>query len=201
MDRRVVKTRKAITEAFIGLLEERDFEQITINDIADRADVNRGTVYLHYTDKFDLLDQSIETYLQQLVESCMVEGPTTPMTIKDALLRTFRYLEQHAPVYSTLLTRKGIPAFRNRLMTLLIQGVEEQVDACGIHKGLNREITIQFLASAAAGLLEWWIMNSMPYPAEEIAEELISMLELHLIVPSSIKDQLTGPPQKRHHAK
>ncbi|MGP3787679.1 TetR/AcrR family transcriptional regulator [Paenibacillus sp. 1A_MP2] len=183
MDRRVVKTRKAITGAFIGLLEERDFEQITINDIADRANVNRGTVYLHYTDKFDLLDQSIETYLQQLVESCMVESPTTPMTIKDALLRTFRYLEQHAPVYTTLLTRKGIPAFRNRLMTLLIQGVEEQVDACGIHKGLNREITVQFLASAAAGLLEWWIMNSMPYPAEEIAEELISMLELHLILP------------------
>ncbi|MGC5776359.1 TetR/AcrR family transcriptional regulator [Paenibacillus pabuli] len=186
MDRRVVKTRKAITDALIGLLEARDFEQITINDIADRADVNRGTIYLHYTDKFDLLDQSIETYLQQLVDSCMVESPTTPMTIKEALLRTFRYLEQHASVYTTLLTRKGIPAFRNRLMVLLIQGVEEQVDACGIHKGINREITVQFLASAAAGLMEWWIMNSMPYPAEEIVEELMSLLELHLVLPSSV---------------
>lgn len=187
MDRRVVKTRKAITDAFIGLLEEQDFEQITINEIADRADVNRGTVYLHYTDKFDLLDQSIEMYLQQLVESCMVESPTTPMTVKEALLRTFRYLEQHAPVYTTLLTQKGIPAFRNRLMKLLIQGVEEQIDACGIHKGINREITVQFLASAATGLLEWWIMNSMPYPAEQIVEELMSLLELHLILPSQVK--------------
>ena len=176
MDRRVVKTRKAITEAFMGLLEERDFEQITINDIADRANVNRGTVYLHYTDKFDLLDQSIETYLQKLMESCMVESPTTPMTIKEALLRTFRYLEQHAPVYTTLLTQKGIPAFRNGLITLLIQGVEEQIDACGIHKGINREVTVQFLVSATAGLLEWWIMNSMPYPAEEIVEQLMSLL-------------------------
>ncbi|RAW11322.1 TetR/AcrR family transcriptional regulator [Paenibacillus taichungensis] len=199
MDRRVVKTRKAITDAFIGLLEEQDFEQITINEIADRANVNRGTVYLHYTDKFDLLDQSIETYLQQLVESCMVESPTTPMTVREALLRTFRYLEQHAPVYTTLLTQKGIPAFRNRLMKLLIQGVEEQIDACGIHKGINREITVQFLACATAGLLEWWIMNSMPYPAEQIVEELMSLLELHLIVPSSIK--MTGPTQKRHHVK
>ncbi|QOS76882.1 TetR/AcrR family transcriptional regulator [Paenibacillus sp. JNUCC31] len=187
MDRRVVKTRKAITDAFIGLLEEQDFEQITINEIADRANVNRGTVYLHYTDKFDLLDQSIETYLQQLVESCMVESPTTPMTVREALLRTFRYLEQHAPVYTTLLTQKGIPAFRNRMMTLLIQGVEEQVDACGIHKGINREITVQFLACASAGLLEWWIMNSMPYPAEQIVEELMSLLELHLILPSQVK--------------
>jgi len=187
MDRRVVKTRKAITDAFIGLLEEQDFEQITINEIADRANVNRGTVYLHYTDKFDLLDQSIETYLQQLVESCMVESPTTPMTVKDALLSTFRYLEQHAPVYTTLLTQKGIPAFRNRLMNILIQGVEEQVDACGIHKGINRDIKVQFLACASAGLLEWWIMNSMPYPAEKIVEELMSLLELHLILPSQVK--------------
>ena len=187
MDRRVIKTRKAIIEAFIRLLEERDFEQITINEIADRANVNRGTIYLHYTDKFDLLDQSIETYLQQLVESCMIESPMTPMTIKEALLGTFRYLEEHAAVYTTLLTRKGIPAFRNRLMTILTQGIEEQVDACGIHRGINRQITVQFLASATAGLMEWWIMNSMPYPAEEIVEELMSLLEVHLILPASVK--------------
>lgn len=181
MDRRVLKTRKAIIEAFVGLLEEQDFEQITINDIADRANVNRGTIYLHYADKFDLLDQCIETYLQQLLDACMIESSTTtPVTAKDALLRTFRYLEQHASTYTTLLTKKGIPVFRSKLMTLLVQGVEEQMDACGIQEGMKKEITIQFLASAAVGLLEWWIMNSMPYPAEEIVDQLISLLELHL---------------------
>ncbi|MEK4272343.1 MULTISPECIES: TetR/AcrR family transcriptional regulator [unclassified Paenibacillus] len=181
MDRRVLKTRKAIIEAFVGLLTEEEFEQITINDIADRANVNRGTIYLHYADKFDLLDQCIETYLQRLLDACMFESPTTtPVTAKDALLRTFSYLEQHASTYTTLLTKKGIPAFRSKLMTLLVQGVEEQMDACGIQEGMKKEITIQFLASAAVGLLEWWIMNSMPYPAEEIVDQLISLLELHL---------------------
>ncbi|MGO4734487.1 TetR/AcrR family transcriptional regulator [Paenibacillus sp. 2KB_22] len=181
MDRRVLKTRKAIIEAFVGLLEEQEFEQITINDIADRANVNRGTIYLHYADKFDLLDQCIETYLQHLLEACMIESPTpTSVTAKDALLRTFRYLEQHATTYTTLLTKKGIPAFRSKLMTLLIQGVQEQMDACGIQEGMKKEVTIQFLASAAVGLLEWWIMNSMPYPAEEIVDQLIDLLELHL---------------------
>ncbi|WP_458464016.1 TetR/AcrR family transcriptional regulator [Paenibacillus sp.] len=189
MDRRVLKTRKAIIEAFVGLLEEQDFEQITINDIADRANVNRGTIYLHYADKFDLLDQCIETYLQHLLEACMMDSPTAsaPVTTKDALLRAFRYLEQHATTYTTLLTKKGIPAFRSKLMTLLVQGVEEQMDACGIQEGMKKEITIQFLASAAVGLLEWWIMNSMPYPAEEIVDQLISLLELHLNLPSSVK--------------
>ncbi|MFC9712465.1 TetR/AcrR family transcriptional regulator [Paenibacillus sp. NPDC056933] len=180
MDRRVLKTRKAIMEAFVGLLEEKDFEQMTINDIADRANVNRGTIYLHYADKFDLLDQCIETYLQQLVETCLNGSPASPVTAKDALLRTFRYLEEHAAIYSTLLTKKGIPAFRSKLMTLMVQGVEDQMDACGIQRGMKMEITVQFLASAAVGLLEWWIMHSMPYPAEEMVEQLITLLELHL---------------------
>ncbi|PQP83420.1 TetR/AcrR family transcriptional regulator [Paenibacillus sp. PCH8] len=183
MDRRVLKTRKAIIEAFVALLEEKDFEHITINDIADRANVNRGTIYLHYTDKFDLLDQCIEIYLQQLVEACMMDSPKTPVTAKVALLRTFRYLEQHAATYTTLLTKKGIPAFRSKLMTLLVQGVEEQMHVYGFEGDMNNEITIQFLASAVVGLLEWWIMNAMPYSAEEMVGHLTSLLELHLDLP------------------
>ncbi|MFE6078769.1 TetR/AcrR family transcriptional regulator [Paenibacillus sp. NPDC057886] len=184
MDRRVLKTRKAIMEAFVGLLEERDFEQMTINDIADRANVNRGTIYLHYTDKFDLLDRCIETYLQQLVEACMNDHFQTPLTAKDALLRTFGYLEEHAAIYTMLLTKEGIPAFRGKLMTLMIQGVEEQMNACGVQGGMSKEITTQFLASAAVGLVEWWIMNAMPYPVEEMVDQLIALLELHLSLPA-----------------
>jgi AcrR family transcriptional regulator len=58
-------------------LGERDFEQITINDIADRANVNRGTIYLHDTDKFDLLDQCIEMYpsSDSLSTAYGTEGP------------------------------------------------------------------------------------------------------------------------------
>ncbi|WP_277408505.1 TetR/AcrR family transcriptional regulator [Lacrimispora xylanisolvens] len=60
MDRRIKKTRQLIMDTFIDLLSEKEFEKITINDIAERADINRGTVYLHYMDKYDLLDKCIE---------------------------------------------------------------------------------------------------------------------------------------------
>ncbi len=48
----------------------KEFDRITINDISERANVNRGTVYLHYTDKFDLLDKCIGDHLNQMIESC-----------------------------------------------------------------------------------------------------------------------------------
>ncbi|RIL83445.1 TetR/AcrR family transcriptional regulator, partial [Staphylococcus cohnii] len=47
-DRRVRKTQNAIKHAFIQLLNEKDLDKITISDITHKADINRGTFYLHY---------------------------------------------------------------------------------------------------------------------------------------------------------
>ena len=69
-DRRIQKTKAAISAALFDLLEEKDFDQISINDIADRANVNRGTIYFHYADKFDLLDKIIEDRLEDLRAVC-----------------------------------------------------------------------------------------------------------------------------------
>ncbi len=55
-DPRVKRTRKLINQAFFDLMNEKGFQTITIQDIADRAEVNRATFYAHYEDKYDLLD-------------------------------------------------------------------------------------------------------------------------------------------------
>ncbi|WP_240622902.1 TetR/AcrR family transcriptional regulator, partial [Staphylococcus condimenti] len=51
MDKRVVKTRRNITETFLDLFYKKDFEKITIKEIADAAEIERKTFYLHYLDK------------------------------------------------------------------------------------------------------------------------------------------------------
>lgn len=56
-DRRVRKTQTAIKDALITLLEKKRFEEITIQEISDLADVNRSTFYTHFIDKYDLLDK------------------------------------------------------------------------------------------------------------------------------------------------
>lgn len=56
-DRRIRRTKSAIKEAFIDLLNEKEIEKITIQDITKRADINRGTFYLHFEDKYLLLDE------------------------------------------------------------------------------------------------------------------------------------------------
>ncbi|WP_238917098.1 TetR/AcrR family transcriptional regulator [Clostridium sp. YIM B02555] len=177
MDRRIIKSKQAIMGAFIKLMSEKDFERITINEIAEEANVNRGTVYLHYEDKFDLLNQCIDTHLNELCESCLSDGETSNVDPKASLLNTFRYLEQHAFFYSNMLTNKSMPIFRERLLTLAIKQMEKHLDMTGSNQNIRKEILVQYVASAAVGVMEWWIVNSMPYPAEYMAEQVLQLLE------------------------
>ena len=68
-DLRVMKTRRAIREAFTQLLAEKPFAAITVQNILDRAQVNRKTFYNHYHDKYDLAKQAMNDVGQDLRET------------------------------------------------------------------------------------------------------------------------------------
>ena len=65
-DLRTIRTRKAIVDSFVDLLEIQDFTSITISQIAEVAMINRATFYRHFLDKYDLLEKSIQEILKQL---------------------------------------------------------------------------------------------------------------------------------------
>lgn len=181
MDRRIQRTRQAIMEAFIGLVEELGFEKITIQAIADRANVNRGTIYLHFADKYALLDECVETYLQLLYDSCMPDGEPDRDQSRALLLRTFEFLERHAAIYSTLMTSKGVPAFRKKMISLMEQGILEHVQRVQVHTNVKKDVLIQFLSLSVAGLVEWWVVQSMPYTPAEMTDQLMIILEHNLL--------------------
>lgn len=70
VDRRILKTQEALKTAVIKLMAEKNFDDITIQDLSDQANVSRGTIYLHYMDKYDLLDKLIENHINELQERC-----------------------------------------------------------------------------------------------------------------------------------
>jgi len=177
MDRRIQKSKKAIIDSLTQLMSEKDFDKITINEIADRANVNRGTVYLHYVDKFDLLNHCIETHLTKLFETCIGNRDIEYPSSKKAMLSIFEHLEQHAFFYSNMLTNKAIPTFRNRLFSMIQKIIEEQVDKKGINKELKKEVLVQYVASATVGVMEWWITHSMPYSSKDMVEQLWLLLK------------------------
>jgi AcrR family transcriptional regulator len=73
IDRRIVRTKVAIREALVSLVEEKGFEALSVSDLTRRADINRGTFYLHYQDKFDLLEQT-ETEIIRDFEAIILQA-------------------------------------------------------------------------------------------------------------------------------
>lgn len=174
MDRRIQKTRQAILNTFIGLLTEKGFDKITINDIAERANINRGTVYLHYVDKFDLLDKCIETYVEPLIQHCA--NTADPTTNVNVLQNMFEYLEENLTIYKLFLSNEVAGFFRNRIYATISQALD--ISALRPeNNALSYDATIHFYTSGFIGVLEWWVTNSMPCNVQEITEQLMFLVE------------------------
>lgn len=88
LDRRVRKTRRQLKECLTRLLKEKKIQDITVRELAEMADINRGTFYLHYKDVFDLMDQ-IKNDLVEEVES-VLDAPSRSRTGSAPFPRTLR---------------------------------------------------------------------------------------------------------------
>ncbi|MCM2535322.1 TetR/AcrR family transcriptional regulator [Neobacillus pocheonensis] len=175
VDRRIAKSQVAIKNAVTELMSEKSFDDITIQDIADRADVNRGTIYLHYMDKYDLLDKMIEEHIDNLRELCQ---SAAEMTFQEGNYVWYKYFERHYLFFSTMLASKGAPYFRSRFLDLVIEEFKAEVDIeVGKNYGLNEEVILQFFGSAVVGAVEWWFKNGMPLPARVMAEQTGALLD------------------------
>jgi AcrR family transcriptional regulator len=178
VDRRIAKSQIAIKNAVTELMSEKSFDDITIQDIADRADVNRGTIYLHYTDKYDLLDKMIEEHIENLRGLCQ---SASEMTFQEGNYVWYEYFERNYLFFSTMLASKGAPYFRSRFLDLVIEEFKTELDiAAGKNYGLNVDVILQFFGSAVVGAVEWWFKDGMPLPARVMAEQTGALLDRNL---------------------
>jgi len=116
-DRRFLKTERAIRCAFIDLVEKKGFDELSVKDIVDAADIGRGTFYLHYKDKYDLLESFENQIGSDLRE--IIRGEVFPLTEGRTLTKTvvalFTYFEENIQVLRALFGEKGSCSFQTRL--------------------------------------------------------------------------------------
>ncbi|WNC12278.1 TetR/AcrR family transcriptional regulator [Brevibacillus brevis] len=178
VDRRIQKTQEALRNAVIELMSDKNFDEITIQDISDKANVSRGTIYLHYMDKYDLLDKLIESHINQLREVCEV---TADLEYIEATQIWTAYFEEHYSFFSLMLTSKGAPYFHKRFLNYLIEEVTKEVDVSqGKNEGFRKDVLVHFIAAAQVGLVEWWFANGRPIHHKVLAEQLGRLLERNL---------------------
>jgi AcrR family transcriptional regulator len=178
VDRRILKSQEAIKKAVLEFMAEKDFDDITIRDISDRANVNRGTIYLHYTDKFDLLEKIIEEHIHNLRELCQ---SASEMTFKEGNYVWFEYFANNHLFFSTMLDTKSAAYFRSRFLDLVVEEYKAEVDITeGKNRGLSEDVILQFFGAAVVGAVEWWFRNGMTLPPRVMAEQTGLLLDRNL---------------------
>ncbi|ANS74702.1 hypothetical protein AWM70_08960 [Paenibacillus yonginensis] len=177
-DLRVIKTKTAINRAFLELFAEKGLEQITINDIAAKANVNRGTVYLHYSDKYDLLEKNTQNHLDQLIAFCRHDPATGGQISQISELEpVFVYLQQNYLFFSAMLANPRISFFREQLLQFVLDNIKMKLDHQKGPSGIDPELNAQFMAASFVGIVEWWIRHQMPHPPAYMADQLWRLLE------------------------
>lgn len=180
MDPRVKKTRKFLKEALIDLIEDKGFEAITVGNLAEKAEINRVTFYQHYHDKYDLLEQTIETMLKDLIITVAPhKREELLVTHKDetnnVYLQLFQFVFDHQSFFKTMLGQNGTTLFQNRMTISIQEFVADTLAQLAPNEKnakVPREIVVHYVAAASIGLIKYWVQNGMTYSPNYMAKQL-----------------------------
>ncbi len=93
LDPRVKRTRGLILKSFEDLLAEKNFEAISVQDVTDKAQINRATFYAHYQDKYVLLDHSIsQMFMQEIEKRTLSVCSYSPDNLRNLILAVCEFL-------------------------------------------------------------------------------------------------------------
>ena len=170
-DRRVRYTKKAIKDSFLELFEKKPLEKISVTEICNNADINRGTFYSHYSDPYDLKKKLEEEFLETIrckIRECSNNGKekitiTQSLCILKESKDLCRVFTGPNGDFEALIKIVGMQASNH--MSNLFDFVEEIAP-------VNAECLQLMLASCITSITKYWFDNDMQQEPEFIAESI-----------------------------
>ena len=154
LDRRIRKTRRVIRQCLTELLKTKRIQDITVREISEKADINRGTFYLHYRDIFDLMEQ-IENELLEELEDVLNHFKASDLLSNPALVftRVFQLVKENSDMVSILIGQNGDINFVNRLKDIVREKVPEGLDGAVPARRRRRPADLPQLPEHTSGRL------------------------------------------------
>ena len=177
-DRRVRRTKKLLTQALTQLLQENQINEITVKELTDLADMNRGTFYLYYKDMFDMLEKIEDGMFEALDEivSLHEHGDVSQQT-KPILLDLFHFIEENQEMCRVLLSPHGDMNFLHRLNEVVREKCLKAWPDIRKEKGeADFDYHYSFVVFGCAGIIRAWVNRNCPESAEKMAEMAYGMI-------------------------
>ena len=187
IDRRIQRTRLSLRAALLGLLKQKNYDDISIEEITEHANVGRATFYLHYKDKEDLLLEEFSEMANEKAQSLseipfsawfpIVDNPKSEPEKSDAplpLLMVFQHIKEHSDLYYILLKSSKSSRTFERIRKISTETIIKFVQAKLIADPIPIlfKVPVDFFAAYFSGALlstvDWWLEEGMHYTPEEI---------------------------------
>lgn len=177
VDRRILRTRQQLCDAMLALIVERPYESITIQELAERADLNRATFYLHYGSKEELLLASLETHFDQLVQLLEVEtNGERPWNNPFQMQRVFEYVAANQVLFRTVLQQKGLGHITGNIIRYIAAYNERHMMMAHVGSAPMPPAVVSWhVAGSLFALLSWWLESELPYSPEFMAQSLFQL--------------------------
>lgn len=184
-DARAVRTRAALREALLTLLENLPIDQITIRDIAATAGIGYTTFFRHHPTKEALLDDLAAEQIRGLGELALsVMDADGARTASEGL---FTLVWTHRPLWTVLLTGGAAAKLREELLRICLEIAAERTPP---HAGAPADVATLLAVSGTIELLSWWLRQGRPLPIDDIVD-----IHLRLVLLPIIETQQVASPR------
>lgn len=186
-DLRVIRTKQSIRDALIDLIEEKGFEAIAVKDITTKANINRGTFYAHYQDKFDLMDKCEDEIMfemtrmaeQNLPKLLEVLESNNLMSVPNPIaISMLEYINKNSKFMKAMLGPNGNLTFQSRLKDFLWKTIFKNNTNSFIKEEkllVPGQYLAAYIASAHIGVIQKWLEGGRKESPNEMADILSTM--------------------------
>ncbi|MBC1430627.1 TetR/AcrR family transcriptional regulator [Listeria seeligeri] len=180
MDRRIRKTKQALNEALFTLLNRKPFKQITITDIVQEADINRGTFYKHYREKEDLLDNIIQEVLADLKSAYqdpyLQTNHFSVQTLTPSMIKIFDHVYSHQTFYKQVINSTISPSFQNQVCDVIRELVLNDFESFSNTTNAEPMLLATYQAHAIFGMIVFWAEEDFTHSPEYMSEQLLFII-------------------------
>ncbi|HLY27068.1 MAG TPA: TetR/AcrR family transcriptional regulator [Aggregatilineales bacterium] len=180
VDPRVRRTRQMLQQAMTELLREKEFVDITVQDIAEGADLNRATFYKHFLDKYDLLNVIVRERFQTLLDAALPENPgLSPETVGILIQTAYDYLAGFHDRCIKVQSRDEQALIMQQVQRQIYDNLLLWLQECAAHSGLKRkapELTALLTSWMIFGPILQVVWGTPKLPKQTLIDEVTALV-------------------------
>lgn len=166
-DRRIRRTRDTLGDALVALMQEKDFDDITVQEVLDRAGVGRSTFYVHYRDKHDLFLSDAEEFFE-MMSGALTRHKASPKRLLP-VEEFFSHVREVREFYAAVAKSGKLDDLKELACGLFARSIEERLKMAGVKmEPTRRSAQAYALAGSFFSLLDWWVDQGMKADPKEM---------------------------------